>query len=118
MPSKLGRVEQSSPNAALRRAAGAGLDGEDASRAIIDIAAKHGMIEQCPKDRVPIFTANSRASSSRAMAIVCGHANFRAHAPRVCTHNRAGAETMLPGCASYPLRISGWLSRKHSSGPT
>jgi hypothetical protein len=35
----LGRAEQSSPNAAQRRAEGAGLDGEGADRAIIRIAA-------------------------------------------------------------------------------
>jgi hypothetical protein len=34
----LGRSERSSPNAAQRRAEGAGLDGEGAGQAIIDIA--------------------------------------------------------------------------------
>jgi hypothetical protein len=40
------------PHAALRRAEGAGLDGEDVSRASIDVAVKRGMTGQCPKDRV------------------------------------------------------------------
>jgi hypothetical protein len=35
----LGRIERSSPEAAQRRAAGAGLDGEDADQAIMDAAA-------------------------------------------------------------------------------
>jgi hypothetical protein len=34
----LGRAEQSSPNAALRRAEGAGLDCESADRAIINVS--------------------------------------------------------------------------------
>jgi len=38
-PYLLDRAEQSSPNAAQRRAEGAGLDGEGADRAIIRIAA-------------------------------------------------------------------------------
>jgi len=37
----LGRAEQSSPKAALRRAIGAGLDGERADRAIIRAVAMH-----------------------------------------------------------------------------
>ena len=37
--SLLGRIEQSSPKAAQRRATGAGLDCEDAVQAIIDAAA-------------------------------------------------------------------------------
>jgi len=35
----LGRIERSSPEAAQRRAAGAGLDGEDADQAIMETAA-------------------------------------------------------------------------------
>jgi len=39
----IGRAERSSPNAAWRRAAGAGLDGESAYRAIIPVAAMHSI---------------------------------------------------------------------------
>ena len=39
MADLLGRAERSSPEAAQRRAAGAGLDGESAHRAIILVAA-------------------------------------------------------------------------------
>jgi len=40
----LGRAEQSGPNAAQRRAEGAGLDGEGADRAIIHVAAMRVVI--------------------------------------------------------------------------
>ena len=40
----LGRTERSSPNVAQRRAEGAGLDGEGADRAIIDVAAMSAIV--------------------------------------------------------------------------
>ena len=40
----LGRVERSSPEAAERRAAGAGLDGDDADQAIIAVAVMRFVI--------------------------------------------------------------------------
>jgi hypothetical protein len=49
---------QASPNAALRRAEGAGLDCESADRAIIGVATMRPMIGHCPQSRVPVFTPN------------------------------------------------------------
>jgi len=43
----IGRAERSSPNAAQRRAAGAGLDGESAYRAIIRVTAMHSVEGHC-----------------------------------------------------------------------
>ena len=44
MTDLLGRAERSSPEAAKRRAAGAGVDGESAHRAIIDLAAMRAVV--------------------------------------------------------------------------
>jgi hypothetical protein len=52
----LGRAEQSSSNAALRRAEGAELDGESAGREIIKFAAIRVVVGHCPRDRVPDST--------------------------------------------------------------
>ena len=51
----LGRVEQSSPNAAWRRAEGAGLDGEGADRAIICVATMRVVFGHCPRDQGAII---------------------------------------------------------------
>jgi hypothetical protein len=51
----LGRAEQSSSNAALRRAEGAELDGESADRATIKVTAMR-VVGHCPRDRVPDST--------------------------------------------------------------
>jgi hypothetical protein len=56
-------------HAALRRAEGAALDGEDVSRAIIDVAVQRGMTGQCPKDRVPIFTRLRLSVSAGVIAV-------------------------------------------------
>jgi hypothetical protein len=52
----LGRAEQSSSNAALRRAEGAELDGESADRATIKVTAMRVVVGHCPRDRVPDST--------------------------------------------------------------
>jgi hypothetical protein len=41
-----------------RRAEGAGLDGEGASRAILNVSAMRVILEHCPKDQVPDFTSH------------------------------------------------------------
>ena len=56
-PTLLGRAAQSSPEAAPRRAKGAGLYGEGADRAIIYPPQDGLSPGDCPGDRVPIFTA-------------------------------------------------------------
>jgi hypothetical protein len=52
----LDRAERSSPQSRARRAKGAGLDGENADRAIIEVPANADRISHCPRDRVPNFT--------------------------------------------------------------
>ena len=52
--SLLGRIERSSPKAAQRRAAGAGLDGEDADQAIMDVTAMSEVT--CPGIFGPVIT--------------------------------------------------------------
>jgi len=54
-PDSLGRAEQSSPNAAWRRAEGAGLDGEDADRAIISVTALRVVVGHCPRGQSTKF---------------------------------------------------------------
>src|SRR5262249_53179519 len=49
---QLGRAEQSSSNAALRRAEGAELDCESADRAIIKVTAMRVVLGHCPRDQV------------------------------------------------------------------
>src|SRR5258707_10848002 len=44
------------PNAAWRRAEGAGLDGESADRAIINVTAIRVVVGHCPRGQVPNFT--------------------------------------------------------------
>jgi len=46
----LGRAEQSSPEAAERRAAGAGLDGDDADQAIIAVAVMRFVFVSFPEN--------------------------------------------------------------------
>jgi hypothetical protein len=60
----LGRAERSSPNAPWRRAEGAGLDGEGASQAIINVSAMRVIFGHCPKDHAPDFTAHWRPDAS------------------------------------------------------
>ena len=61
----LGRVEQSSPNTAWRRAEGAGLDGEGADRAIIYVVAMRVVFGHRLRDQVPDFTDNRRCTILR-----------------------------------------------------
>jgi hypothetical protein len=52
----LGRAEQSSSNAALRRAEGAEFDGESADRATIKVTTMRVVVGHCPRERVPDST--------------------------------------------------------------
>jgi hypothetical protein len=62
----LGRAEQSSSNAALRRAEGTELDCERADRAIIKVTATRVVVGHCPRDRVPDRPRNHRAAAEEA----------------------------------------------------
>jgi len=73
----LGRAEQSSSNAALRRAEGTELDCESADRAIMKVMQCDVVVGHCPRDQVPDSTLYFSAAVWASLALcVC----YSAHA--------------------------------------
>jgi hypothetical protein len=71
-PELLGRAERSSPTPLLRRAVGAGLDGESAARATIMPPTMRVVIGHCPRDRVPDSTYDDRMGLRRVETLAVG----------------------------------------------
>jgi hypothetical protein len=107
-PDLLGRAEQSSPNAAWRRAEGAGLDGEDADRAIISVTALRVVVGHCPRGQVPNFTTDAAMRSRWSPAAIGVKATY--------TSASNTTRTFRDVRFQVAIRCQADLSKPHSTG--
>jgi hypothetical protein len=103
----LGRAERSSPNAAWRRAEGAGLDGEDADRAIISVTALRVVVGPYQ----PPFRGRRRCR--RLAARVANRDNFSGRVPlstKKGTRESASGSVRLQGLRAGQRKTPPWAS--------